>query len=135
MNDMTLQQKFSAGLREVADWYDRHPNAPLPSPDGLIEVSVYGFNATPDEMKAVGAGRKEYPEGYGIFRYWVDLNHAKIKFVASRSKVCTAKVVGFREIPEQHIEAHVIPAKREEIVEWECRGSLLASETEQEGKP
>lgn len=127
MNELTRQQLLSQSLRELADWYDSHPSAPTPTfeQEKLI-LEVYRFDATPAEIRSIGAGEKEFGHNTDNFRYWVNLDNARIKFVANRAKVCTAKVVGFREIPEQHVEAHVIPAKREDIIQWECRESLLA---------
>ena len=45
-----------------------------------------------------------------------------IRYYANREAVCTKKVVGYKDIPEK-----VTPARREEIVEWDCEPvSLLA---------
>jgi hypothetical protein len=125
MNELTAQQRYSLALRQIADWYEVHPDAPMPS-GGYQNLSIYDFDATPEQIRAIGAAKKEYSGS--LFYYVVESENFTIKFIANRADVCTQKVVGFREIPEQFVEAHVIPAKREEIVEWECRESLLAAE-------
>lgn len=122
MSELTNQQRYSLALREIADWYESHPEAPLP-PGGHENISIYQFDATPEEIRAIGAGNKVYAGN--LFKYVVEGKNFSLEFVANRSDVCVQKVVGFREIPEQFVEAYVIPAKREEIVEWECRESLL----------
>ena len=123
----TKQQNMSHGLRQLADWYDKHPNAPFPY--NFATVSVFDFDATPEEIRSIGSAKKEWDDS--IFRYVVELPNASLRFIASRSKVCTAKVVGFREIPEQHIEAYTVPAKRVEIIEWECKESILAPDPQE----
>lgn len=125
MKELTPQQKYSNALRAIADWYEEHPDAPTPH-TGCQTLKVYSFDATPGEMRSIGTCKKVY-EG-SIFKCIVEGDGFDIHFVANRSDVCVPKVVGFREIPEQYVEAHVIPAKREEIIEWECRESLLNSE-------
>lgn len=127
MSELTAQQKYSNALRAIADWYELHPYAPMPSA-GCQTLKIYNFDATPEEIRSIGTFRKVY-EG-SIFKCVVEGDGFDIQFVANRSDVCIPKVVGFREIPEQHIEAHVIPAKRTEIIEWECRESLLSPTVE-----
>lgn len=125
MNELTPQQRYSLALRQIADWYERHPDAPIPL-GGCQNLSVYRFDATPEEIRAIGPAKKVYAGN--LFKYTVESENFTIEFVANRSDVCLPKVVGFREIPEQFVEAHVIPAKREEIIQWECKESLLSAE-------
>lgn len=124
--ELTAQQKYSAGLRELADWYDAHPEAPAPY---RVIPSVW-FQATPEQMRAIGEGEKDYSQD-NLFQFIVTGEHFKLEFYTSRARVCEKKVVGYREIPERVLPATpetVIPASREEIVEWECKESLLAPE-------
>ena len=124
---LTKQQKLSHGLRQLAEWYDKHPDAPIPY--DATTITVFGFSAKPEEVRAIGSAKKEW--GESIFRLTVELPNATIRFIACRSDVCTRKVVGTRTVPEKVVkatEAEIIPEHEEDIVEWECHESLLKPE-------
>jgi hypothetical protein len=123
--DPTPQQQYSQGLRNLAAWYDEHPNAPVypsgPSFDHL-------FRATPEEIRAIGPGVKEYTGD--LFYYNVQGDGFLLKFFTSRATVCERKVVGYKETPAVVLPArgeYRIPAKKEPIYEYDCK-SILAPE-------
>lgn len=130
MKELTPQQEFIEGLRELAAWYENHPNAPVPN-SYAMDMTVTNFTAKPEEIRAIGKGVKDYDDVW--FRYIVTGERFKLQFLEYRSQVCTKKVVGTKLVPEQVIEAceaQVIPAHEEEVFEWECPGSLLNPEPE-----
>lgn len=115
--ELTKQQQYSRNLRALADWYDGHPNAPLDNPS--VSKQNYAFNATPDEIRAIGAGEKVF-EGE-LFHYVVKSEFFKLSWIELRSKICTPRIVGKKTIPSAYY-----PEREEDIVEWDCPGSLLA---------
>lgn len=113
--------EYATALREIADWYEAHPDVPAPSPapinlffgdkDELVAVA----RAVGERLTKSGSGdwywlRKEFPSGWAL------------EFNVRREQVCTRRVVGTEPVPEQ-----IIPAHTKEIVEWDCH-SLLAQE-------
>ncbi|WP_348269716.1 hypothetical protein P8936_16335 [Edaphobacter paludis] len=125
MNELTPQQKYSQGLRNLAAWYDEHPDAPCES---KLLVSHW-FQAKPEEIRAIGSGDKDYSVR-DLFYYRVEGDGFKIAFYTSRETVCERKLVGYKEIPARVLpatEEMVIPAKQEPIYEYDCK-PLLSQE-------
>lgn len=105
--------KFTDGLRDVAQWYDDHPEIEQPE---FYAVDHYGLNTKEEAaatMLALKPCHKEYQDS--LFLLTREFGSVKLRFLFYRDQVCTKRVVGFREIPEQ-----TLPARKEEIVEWEC---------------
>lgn len=113
--------EFVAGLRAVADFYEAHPDCPMPyEPD----VTVTHFEEeSPEEAARVGRmlGRFEKDYGPDLFTLSRRFNGVRLRFLFYREKVCTKRVVGVEEVPEQ-----VVPAHTREIVEWDCAPILAA---------
>ena len=124
-------------LRALADWFEVHPDAPLPY--SLAEGSKFfcGLSWDKDEAKqqlrSLGSFEKEYQDN--DFHANVNVAGFTIVYYASRDNVCTKRVVGTREVPREVIPSHYTPEKiieahSEEVVEWDCR-AILADEPEQ----
>lgn len=121
------RQQFIDGLRSLADFMEANAVVPVPYIGSMIHT-VRDREAFIPIARALGAGTKEYTNEYFFFgkSFGQEIIY---KLVIKREKVCEAKVVGTRIIP-----AHVIPARREEeiaehteeIIEWECKDSILA---------
>jgi hypothetical protein len=124
------ETEVGARLRALANWFDEHPEAPVPY--DLRKNSTfrsYTYNdRIKDVIRNIGAFRKVYDGDY--FNAIVDVADVHIEYYTSRSNVCTRRVVGTKYVPEQVIPEHVIEAHEEEVVEWDCREPLLASESE-----
>jgi hypothetical protein len=124
--DPTPQQKISKAFRALADWYDEHPNAPVDIRD-QTRVRCY-FKATPEQIRSIGPGEKEYSDD--LFYYHVKGDGFAIRFYTNRETVCERKLVGYKETPEVVLPAtpeYIIPAKKEPIYEYDCK-SILAPE-------
>jgi len=118
---------FVQQLREVADWYEQHPDTPL-THEEAFSLPLYGVH-TPTEagrlLRLFAPCEKEWTASMlRIVKRFP--SGATIIAVFNRSEVCTRNVVGMRIIPARVIEEH-----EEEIVEWDC-GPLLAAEAEPE---
>lgn len=109
--------EFAKGLRQLADWYDAHPEAPVPN-----ETSLYAC-ATDTKEEAVriatmlGSCQKEWNNA--TLTLVKTFGAVRLGFVFWRSSVCTSRIVGTREVPER-----VVPARTENIVAWDCHPLL-----------
>jgi hypothetical protein len=70
-----------------------------------------------------GKWTKEYSAFCVIFTQ--KLAFTTFKLYVSRSSVCERVVTGKRLVPEQ-----ILPAHEEEIVEWECRDSIMLEDAD-----
>lgn len=126
---MTTHAEFTAGLRELADWYDAHPEIALP----IAEMAVYSEPDTKERAAVVartlgGFIQKEIIGTY--LRLKRTFGPVELRFVFERDAVCVARVVRVDEIPEEVIPEHVIPAHTREIVEWDCQPILAPAPAE-----
>src|SRR5919108_421800 len=101
-------EKFVRGLRELADFYEQHPQ--LKAPD-FYYFHLYAHTADElrEQVKLLGHCTKSY--------FGTDITFRKnftsglfLDVVANRREVCKKKVVGIK-----HVEATFIPAHDEEI--------------------
>ena len=113
---------YAKALRALADFYEAHPDVTMPHE---TVISVYGVEDTKEEavriIEALKPCRKEWNGSF--LRIVRDFGGATLKFVFEREAVCTKRVIGKKEIP-----AAYIPARTEEIVEWDCEPILAATE-------
>jgi len=122
--------EFTDGLRELAEWFDAHPEVDEPTYKAL---SIY----PPDDpeviatvARAMGTARKVWEDQLLYikkdFGGGVELSAA-----FSREAICKKVVKGYKMVPA--VAEHVVPAQPErqvEIVEWECsEPSLLVPRT------
>lgn len=111
---------FTTGLRDLADWFDAHPDIRLPYDPSF---SVYGYD-TLDEAahlaRVLAPCQKDASSD--LFYLIKTFGPIKLSFMFWRSTVCTKRVVRTEAVPKQ-----VIPAHTREIAEWDCR-SILAGD-------
>ena len=108
--------EYADGLRQIADWYEAHPEAPLPRTN---VVGVYTVD-TRDELAAVarmlGSCEKRFTDN--LFHLSRDFGALTLDFVSSRRAVCTRRVVGTRTVPAR-------PEHEVEEIEWDCESSIF----------
>lgn len=118
--------EYANGLRLAADFYEAHPEIPVPG-DKLDNFSTNGKDMARLVVKALGYCDKKYYDN-GLLDITAKRGAITLRFVFLRDDVCEKVVVGTKTIP-----AHVIPATAEvevpeqviEETEWRC-GSLLS---------
>lgn len=115
-------ERFIAGLRALADWYEAHPDTPVPhQPD----ISIYTVKGTRKKMQRIAEMlkpcRKEYDNISGFFILSRHFGLLEARFVFERSAICTRRVVGTRIEPAKPAS----PEREVEIVEWDCAESVL----------
>ena len=117
----TPRAGYIQGLRELADWYEHNPDVGLPH-YGHHDRPLYVFGEEDTQSRMAELARRLAPcrkiEPYvgavGLTHTFTGLT---LGIAFSRSAVCTKRVTGIREIPER-TEIH--PARREEIIQWDC---------------
>ena len=119
---MSERQDFIKGLRDIADYYKANPSLPIPS---TAEINV---SATDSLEEAARLARLLAPcqkqHGSAVFVLSKRFAGVTLKFAFWRSAVCTRRVVGYKDVPEE-----VRPAHQQEIVEWNCEPILQDTET------
>lgn len=119
------RQELTAGLRELADWFDAHEEVPLPDEYTTTELAFF-----PEDTKEIAAAvmlalkpcRKDYSET--LFMLSRKFGPISTKWYFQRNTVCTRRVVGTEEVAEKHLPARTIPAHTKEVVEWDCEPIL-----------
>lgn len=120
------------GLRDMADWLEKTPEALL---HGYSSCCIDFYTDNKDEVVKLAqvGGRMDK-------QYWGETFNLRKKFGSlvaygmniNRNEVCEKKVVGTKKVKQRDPEAmKLVPMVEveEEIVEWECH-SLLAPETD-----
>lgn len=120
---------FIQALRDVADWFEATPCAPVP--DGL-DIAVYDTDvvALADIARTDGVFDKRYFGSlFELSRTFADESYERVKvaFNSSRDKVCTKRVVGTKMVTVPAVEAAPEREVEQEIVEWDCIPLLAAS--------
>lgn len=115
MSDTIQQgQRFAAGLRALAAWYDAHPEAPVPF-DATFHIGADDTLAEARRLAAMLAPcDKVYTDSY--FKLERDFGGVGLSFIFFRSTVCERRVVGTKLVPAVPAQ----PERTEEIVEWSC---------------
>lgn len=108
------RKEMIQGLRDLADFIEQNEAAPV---YGGLCLDV--FVETPEELATI-TKRMGYVEkrGSGSFFYITKrFGPVRYEINIAREKVCIKKIVGTKTIPEH----------TEDVVEWECAESILAT--------
>ncbi|MDP7337678.1 MAG: hypothetical protein QF786_00050 [Vicinamibacterales bacterium] len=111
---------FVGGLRDLADWYEAHPEVTLPSSTVNIYPDVREFSAV---ARAMGSAEKEAVGSWFVLAK--SFGPISLEANADRDEVCTKRVVGTRTETKRVPTAFEDREVDVEIVEWDCP-SLLA---------
>lgn len=126
----TKHQEYADALRQIADFYEAHPELKLPYDRDMNNYSSDSKEEAAAILRALGKVNKEFNEYHLIL--WKQFGPLRLRFVFTREGICERKVVGVETIPARFVEAHTEPARTKEIVEWKC-GSILDSVGEDRG--
>jgi len=124
MKELNITQ-FTDMLRNLADFYETHPKAPIPFDFkyGWLNAYLPGGDEGRAILQSLGSFRKVFEDDY--FRAEVQVGEMTLRFSTRRENICVRKVVGTKivaetVIPSSYTPETVIPAHEEEIVEWDC---------------
>ena len=123
---MTVQER----LRALADWFEKHPNAPLPYElrEGNKFIVAVEKNSLKEVIQNIGSFEKVYDDSF--LNMIVKVADFKIEYYTNRGNICTQKVVAKKLVPETvepsyYVPEKIIPAHEEDVIEWECPEALL----------
>lgn len=116
---------YTDGLRQIADFYDQHPEIPVPRAE-IIYYPVNDKATLFPVIQALGTFEKDYFDT--LFYISKTFGSVALKFCFMRATICERRVIG-----KKHIEARFIGAHEEEIVEWDCH-PILKEEPEQQAE-
>lgn len=127
--------EYANSLRLIADFFASHPEIPIPHDATPFNY----FSANSKEsiarlVRALGACEKRYDAAFaGSFEIHKTFGTITFRAIADRDRVCERVVVGKKTVPETVIPAkpmepeRVIAAHEEDVIEWRCEESILAS--------
>ena len=121
---MTPKQ-YAESLKLLAEFYDDVPDDfPVPYVANSFNCYIKVFNNKAEQLaqaikvtQILGGIEKEYFDNFAYLKR--KFGELELQFVLDRDAVCTRKVVGTKVVPEQ-----TLPARIEEIVEWDCHPLL-----------
>lgn len=118
MDEQNERDEMCRGLREVADFLERNPEAPLPS--GQLGIWL-GSDSKP-ALAAVARTEGKWNKEYSSYAFTLSkmFHGMRLAYMTGRSEVCTSKVVG-----KKLVESYLVKEHFEDIVEWECAESIL----------
>jgi hypothetical protein len=121
------RKAYLNGFKKMIEFLEDHPDLPISS----SYCSFLSYQWDKDELtrlvKLLGSCDKEYSEHY--FTISKSFGPIKYGFQTSREKVCERIVIGKKIVPAR--PAQLIPeepAHEEDIVKWECKSILEATE-------
>ena len=124
-------------LRALADYYEVHPNAPLPyefksGNKFIVVLTKFEFAK---QIKNIGSFEKVYDDSF--LNLQVKVADYIIEYYTQRENVCERKVVGKKLVAAEVVPAiftpeKFIPEHEEDIIEWDCPEALLETLAEKE---
>lgn len=133
-HDSQRRSEFVAGLRELADWYEQHPDFPLPTYGVTAKVWPPFDRPAPlaDYARQLGHADKEANGMLDEFRLTKHFpGDVKVIAAARREDVCERKVTTEtvyvqQPDPELTKDVPLVDVEEErERVEWVCPDSIL----------
>lgn len=119
-------KEFTQGLRDLADWYDAHPEVPLPE----NRMRIMSYCDTKEELativRAMGHCTKSVYED--ILNVERNFGPVILRTVSLRDKVCEKVLVGQREIERTIVLESKKETVLEDVYEWKCPPLLKGEE-------
>lgn len=120
-------QELCVSLRKLADFYDQHPDFPVPYElENPMFVFLYGMelDRVKEIIRSLGSFEKRYDQpSSGSFDAIKTVGEFRLMFHTDRENICQPRVVGKKKIPRQVIPPtpeEVIEEHEVDIVEWDC---------------
>ncbi len=118
--------EYAAGLRQVAEFIEAHPEIPLPGAT-LTSYALHDKKVVALTARALGQGgrcKKVYEDS--ILRLKREFGPIELEYLGLRSNVCERVKVGERLVPEMYVppqpatQGQTIPEHKEAVYEWVC---------------
>ncbi len=121
-HEQKRHRDFVKGLREMADWYEQHPETPIPAAPSFMIMVNDGVSFRKAVQAARSGKKTEFGNYIGFSKMFGGVGWT---IAISRSVICERIQVGEREVPAEPAK----PARTEPIYEWKCPESLLSPES------
>lgn len=124
------RMEFIAGLRELVDWYEAHPEC-RPPHSCSVDLFAHSKEEFIEMRRQAGCQEKATVGDWMIFRKDFRGN-VRIDINISKENTCERVKVGTRIIPAQParvIELEAAPEKVEDVYEWKCPEAILEQAT------
>lgn len=122
-------KEYADSLRMVADWYEAHPEVPVPHTHTMENYSVNDRETMVAVVKALGTCEKEYSDT--MFHARKTFGVLTVDFMDYRERVCIRRVVGTEtKVVKKPVEpiTFVEEEVTTEVVEWDCEPLLAPVE-------
>jgi len=130
MLDEREQERHDAyirGLRELADWFERHPDLPSPHANTDAFLSARDREKALLLVRAAGSVNKGSDDDDIILHREFGGN-VRLRIYLEKKATCTRRLVGTKVIPARpETILPATPEREEEIFEWDCPDSLLGT--------
>ena len=136
---MNEHAEYAAGLRQLADWIESHPEIDLPENE-IKNYGLYNKEKAATVARAMG-GRVKKIWDDTLFTLSREFGPIVLSYLGTRSNICQQVKVGTRVVPEQYVpprpaqEAQTIPEHEEPVYEWRCAPLLQKPDVEMEAEP
>jgi hypothetical protein len=124
MEDAMTTKEYADGLRQLADWYEAHPDVHPPYEADQLTYYPFTKDDTEDLVRRIG-GRWAKKASSDLLYLTQAVGPFQFRVVVDQATVCQKRVVGHRVIPAQ--EARLV-----EVVEWDCAPVLGGGVREEE---
>lgn len=120
--------EFVESLRALADFYEAHPglSAAYSLTGDLLSIFPSGKQELAECARLMGNSLKSSDDTFFYITREEKIGSFILRALEYRTNVCERVVVGTEHVPEQAIEAMIIPAHEREIVEWRCPEAILS---------
>ena len=108
--------EYVMGLRQLAEWYEGHPDAVQPFESGRLEFVVHSRTVLAQVIRDFG-GRWEKNAQGGLMFFCSTFGPFRLVMYTNQETVCTARKVGTRSIPARPAQ----PERVEDVLEWDCQ--------------
>lgn len=120
--DKTHRTEFIAGLREMADWYEAHPDMRAPR---YASINIFAEDKADFISLRRASGLRDKHDG-DVWMYFSKhfRGELEIQINVEREKVCRRVQVGERVVPAQVAKPETV----EPVYEWKCDSILEGTE-------
>lgn len=127
MDKQNERDEVCRGLREVADFLEDNPEAPLPS--GQLGIWLSGGSNSKTALAAVARTEGKWKKEYSAYAFTLSqmFHGIRLAYMTSRGEVCERVVTGKKLIP---LHTSTIEEHYEDEVEWKCSESILKPDEE-----
>lgn len=123
-------QEYAAGLRQLAAWYDEHPDAEQPYEADELDFNLASRSRIAQVIRDFG-GKWTKQAGGGLMYFFGSFGPFRLKIYTDQRTVCVARQTGTRWIPEQPAQ----PGRMVPEFEWDCAPVLEEAGVEEEAAP